>query len=291
MPVPARALVSIDTRAQYLRLVISASDASGQIALSVHYETNPTGGYDKDSIGVLATISKVLKSEYNIRGLWNSHLSFEWRPGDRSGKESGRVHLVAEPSRRDVEVNDLMVNRLKLQLEVSDLPSHIRFTNVEASRVGAKSVFVSTKVSWWRGRRKGFQERLKTRLQELGLEMTHASEDFCITGPSKSITSQAHEEIGKASAFLQILPQFTGWREDKGLQWLTFELGIAIERRLPILIYVEARRGNEEEDMDTWRNALKIAREFEYGVFDGTADGETIISEMDAGLRKLAAEL
>ena len=146
-------------------------------------------------------------------------------------------------------------------------------------------MFVSTKMDWWQKTRPEFADLLNDRLATLGLEMISANQPYLLKGSGTQLTSTAHKEIQRASALILILPQFPGWKTGVGVQWLVFELAIAIERRMPTAICLDIRK---QADRRKWLAAIQQIENVPVFEFDGGKGDQQILAAIDPALTRIA---
>lgn len=272
LTLPFKTLSSIDTRAHYLRLVLSRTDAAGQLDIDLSYELTDAR-HPTRTIGVIHRVVGALANQnLNIRGIWNS--VEEMSPDE----EKGKVHVIAGRTDEKPAYDKEFLNELTNVVEgVGD--KHTAIDNVSVRRVGAEKVFVSTKRDWWDGKRKLVTKLLAT----YGLETISGNIGYVILGSASGVTQRADSLMEQSDAFLQIVPQPEDW-DNPELQWLLFELGLAIRQRLPIEICVDCRGA---KDIDKWKAAMRIGDGWPLNMFDDRKNDDEIKSSLAPAVMRI----
>jgi hypothetical protein len=151
--------------------------------------------------------------------------------------------------------------------------------------VRSEHIFVSTKYSFWHETRKtDVRAGVEDLIHRYGYSVQCTPNDQPPHEPS--IVQDVQRRITTAAGVIQILSKFDGWKTCNGasLQWLLFEAGLARGKGVPLVYAVDAK---DDDEINAWKNILRIHGGEAYFLFRSEFDGKTITDSIGHGIKHL----
>lgn len=277
---PIKTITSLDTQAHYVRVILSDAATSPHLSIKVRYKTAQTSLFAPAGLGLLATLSRAIETrDINLRRLSNRILCM----GDRV--EAAEICFVGAPHTLSIESRDEIKHGI---MDAASKHRQVILEHVAVDLVGAEKIFVSSRAFWLHDTRQYFTTLLRKRLAADGFEMdTSPGLD---PGIRKSVTDDAVQRILASDGLLQIIPKFRGWDKGGGKdsQWLLYELGVARGAEKLCEICVDAI---DEDELNKWREVLKVSRDRVLWMFNGEADSSRILDAIEKGIQALIDQM